>query len=386
MNVLSAPTILATDNEPARIIVGQNVPFLASTSTSEANLNNTFNQIERQDVGISLEMTPQISSSSYVTMNMFTEVSSIVGATINSSLGPTTTKRQSETTVIAKDGQMIVTGGLLADDVSESKDGTPFLEEVPLFGHLFRDHSTARRRTNLLIFITPRIVKDQYDIRDVTYARKEQMKGEMETNEIFPARREVLNNRNMDKVTEIEDYKGDAPSTILPPEGGDPKPAAQEMHSQQFSPDSRGVIELKVRPKLPAAAAGAEPKGSLDPARSAPQAARNEGGDRFVVFSLRKAPPEGLRLPFAIDPDSESFGIVIPSGSAAAARDFFESGRSYGYAVGATTVQAIARGVFSSREEAQGAFPALSGSWYTLSPFEIMGLGRGPWTRVSTHN
>jgi general secretion pathway protein D len=110
---------LATDNEEAQIVVGQNVPFLASTGTNAVNLNNTFNQVDRQDVGITLRITPQISSRDYVTLRVYTEVSALVLSTINSALGPTTTKRQSETTIIAKDGQMIVTGGLIADDVSE---------------------------------------------------------------------------------------------------------------------------------------------------------------------------------------------------------------------------------------------------------------------------
>ena len=126
INVLSAPTILATDNEEAQIVVGQNVPFLASTSTNATNLNNTFNQVDRQDVGITLRITPQISSRDYVTLKVFTEVSALIPSTLNSSLGPTTTKRQSETTIIAKDGQMIVTGGLIADDVSETDEGIPY--------------------------------------------------------------------------------------------------------------------------------------------------------------------------------------------------------------------------------------------------------------------
>lgn len=379
VNVLSAPTILATDNEPAKIIVGQNVPFLASTSTSEANLNNTFNQIDREDVGISLEMTPQISSGSYVTMNIYTEVSAIVAATVNSTLGPTTTKRQSETTVIAKDGQMIVIGGLMSDDVSEARDGVPFFEDVPVIGHLFRNTSAARARTNLLIFITPRIVKDQYDARDITYERRDGLRDEIERNDVFPSRREVLQNSNLDKVTEIQPYNGESPSTMLPKE--DKSVEKEALKSvEHFSADSPGVIELKVKPKLPVnariSAKLAESQG-----RSGNESIEMiEDGERYVVMKFNPVDAATENLPFRVDANNK-FGLIVPAEAAPEAKKFFVAGQEYSYEMAGVLHSTYALAVFHSRKEAESFDSGLAGSWYTLSPFEIMGLGKGPWMR-----
>lgn len=393
-NVLSAPTILATDNEAAKIIVGQNVPFLASTSTSEANLNNTFNQIDRQDVGISLEMKPQISSSLYVTMSLYTEVSAIVPGTQALALGPTTTKRQSETTVIAKDGQMIVIGGLISDDTGEAKDGVPFLSDIPVLGHLFRSVSEARSRKNLLIFITPRIVKDQYDARDVTYERKGKMQDEIEGHDVFPERRDVLENRNMDKVTEVQPYEGSAPSTILPPESQDKESPAEPANAvQRFSADSPGVVELKVHPRLPGAEQETEGAAAAGKVAQAPAAGKvieapfnpdlPGGAARYVVMELQEPGKDLGSVPFTVHGNEGFFGVVIPEDAADSARNFFSPGNPYAYKMGSKTIPAVALGVFRTKEEAESIYPSLASSWYTMSPFEIMGLGKGPWIRES---
>lgn len=107
---------------------------MTSTSTSETNLNNTFNQVERQDVGITLRLTPQISSGDFVTLQIFTEVSNVKPQTQGSPLGPTTSVKTSETKVITKSGQMVVIGGLMSDDITESKSGVPFFQDIPVIG------------------------------------------------------------------------------------------------------------------------------------------------------------------------------------------------------------------------------------------------------------
>ncbi|MCB0310378.1 MAG: type II secretion system secretin GspD, partial [Bdellovibrionales bacterium] len=233
VNVLSAPTILATDNEPAEIVVGQNVPFLASTSTSGDNLNNTFNQIDRQDVGITLRLTPQISAGDLVRLQIFTEVSDVIDATLASELGPTTTIRTSETSVVTKDSQMIVIGGLMSDDVSDSEGGVPFLKDVPVFGSLFRTHAESRRRTNLLIFIRPRIVRDQFDARESTLDRTRSMRSDIDYFDIPPERREVLESPDLDRVAEISSYGSENMGTILPPaESSDLRVKAANSNTQ----------------------------------------------------------------------------------------------------------------------------------------------------------
>ncbi|MCC6221765.1 MAG: type II secretion system secretin GspD [Deltaproteobacteria bacterium] len=218
VNVLSAPNLLTTDNQEAQIIVGENVPFVTSTSTDPTNLNNTFNQIERQDVGITLRITPQISTGHFVTLKVFVEISNVVAGTRNDPNGPTTTIRTTETTVEVKNGQMVVMGGLIADNVTQSKRGIPYLQDVPVLGHLFKQEGNDERRTNLLIFITPRIIKDQYDARETTVAMRDSFKSSMRDSEPIESRKEVLYNENIDRVVEpaTEEYI-DTPIIRTPP-------------------------------------------------------------------------------------------------------------------------------------------------------------------------
>lgn len=237
-NILSSPNILATDNEQAEIVVGQNVPFLASTSSNQTNLNNTFNQIDRQDVGITLRITPQISSSDFVTLNLFTEVSNVLESTANSELGPTTTIRTSETTVITKNGQMIVIGGLMSDNISEAEDGVPFLKDIPVIGSLFRATSENQRKTNLLIFITPRIIKDQFDARTVSLEHRDNLQNTIISGDVHPNRRSSLESAKLHEVIEVGEYEGEIPKRII---------AVEETESNS----NNSTIELRVKPKLP---------------------------------------------------------------------------------------------------------------------------------------
>jgi len=156
VNVLSAPNIVTTDNEEAEIVVGRNVPFVASRATSSSNLSNLFTTIERHDVGITLRMTPQIIDDDYVRLTVFEEVSDIdplasevVGDP--SLVGPTTTVRSASTVVAARNGQTVVIGGLLSDARRESESGVPFLSDVPVFGFLFRRPDDRRVKTNLAL-------------------------------------------------------------------------------------------------------------------------------------------------------------------------------------------------------------------------------------------
>ena len=386
VNVLSAPTVLTTDNEEASIVVGQNVPFLASVSTNESNLNNTFNQIDRQDVGITLRLTPQISSENYVKLHMFTEVSDVIRATLASSLGPTTSIRTSETSVIAKDGQMIVTGGLMSDASSENDEGVPYLQDIPLLGHMFGDRSTSRSRKNLLIFITPRIVRDQFDARDVTYEHKNELENDIRNFDTYPSRDEVLHNPDLDRVTERQHFNGPKPGTIKPPQRAQSSEGVESSHS--LNTDSDGVIELKVAPKLPPDAAGVEGFSALESSdahaslgRDNPKNTTASGAaGLFVVFEANTDDASSSNLPFSFDQVGTHFGVEVPLESSAAVRDFFKIGSRYNYKTGDKTivVQPVAR--FASRDEAAAMF---SGKWYTLSPYEIMNLGTAPWSAVT---
>jgi general secretion pathway protein D len=162
VNVLSSPNIVTTDNEEAEIVVGRNVPFVASRATSSSNLSNLFTTIERHDVGITLRMTPQIIADDYVRLTLFEEVSDIDVTTPEvgdpALVGPTTTVRSASTVVAARDGQTVVIGGLLSDTRRASERGVPFLSDVPVLGSLFRRTDDRQTKTNLLIFLTPHVV------------------------------------------------------------------------------------------------------------------------------------------------------------------------------------------------------------------------------------
>lgn len=392
VNVLSAPTILATDNEEAQIVVGQNVPFLASTGTNAVNLNNTFNQVSRQDVGITLRITPQISSRDYVTLRVYTEVSALVLSTVNSTLGPTTTKRQSETTIIAKDGQMIVTGGLIADDVSETDEGIPYLKDIPVLGHAFKANSQARAQKNLLIFLTPRIIKDQFDARDSTIESRDRMEDVIAQYNVQPKREGTLKNRKIDQVAESNPYEGPKPGTILPPskvgkEATAPRLPAKDTKAAVLDGSTDGILDLDSA-AAPASSAKSDPVLDLNsqPTSEQPKASLKESAARalapspvaaFVVAELTRGPA----LSFNRKQQGERFGLIIPSDSSIEAKTFFRSGNTYSYGAPNAQSDIIIKGSFSSPSDAESRYPEVSGSWHTLPSGEIKGLGRAPWTR-----
>ncbi|WP_246163169.1 type II secretion system secretin GspD [Oryzomonas sagensis] len=167
VNVLSTPNILTSDNKEAEIVVGQNVPFQGSSTVSSGV---TTTSIERKDVGITLKIKPQVSEGDYIRMDLSQEISAI-GSTVTVGSGSTdriTTKRSAKTNVVVKDNEMIVIGGLIQDqdDISESK--VPFLGDIPGLGWLFKTKTKSKSKTNLMILLTPHIVKDNADLTAVS--------------------------------------------------------------------------------------------------------------------------------------------------------------------------------------------------------------------------
>ena len=392
VNLLSAPTILATDNEEAQIVVGKNVPFLASTSTNATNLNNTFNQVDRQDVGITLRITPQISSRDYVTLKVFTEVSALDESTINSTLGPTTRKRQSETTIIAKDGQMIVTGGLISDDTGETDEGVPYLKDIPVLGHAFKANTQARLQQNLLIFLTPRIVKDQFDARDATIEGRDRLEDVIAAYDVNPSRKAVLENDRIDKVAESVPYEGPKPGTIMPPQkytnevAGKTATAPKEKFVIVDDP-SRGTLDLDAPDgqrksdvlDLDSLPSSSSPRSSLKTdvveKRSAPQAAGT-----YLVVELARKEDAKKDLPFLVKGSHGIGGLIIPAESSEQARAFFKARGDYLYSWNNQNIPVRIRSAYASEEAARLDYPRLA-SWYSLSPYEIMNLGKGPWAK-----
>jgi general secretion pathway protein D len=168
-NILSTPSLLTLDNEEAFITVGQQVPFVTGsyTNTGVANgASNPFQTIERQSVGVTLKVTPQINEGDAVVMDIVQEVSSLGPALIASDI--ITNERKIETMVLANDGNIVVLGGLVEDKVTDSSEGVPVLSSIPLLGRLFRSDSVEVTKQNLLVFIRPTIIRNDEDLAGAT--------------------------------------------------------------------------------------------------------------------------------------------------------------------------------------------------------------------------
>jgi general secretion pathway protein D len=162
-NILSTANLVTLDNEEAKIVVGQNVPFVTGSYTSTSSSStNPFQTIERKDVGITLRIRPQIGTNGTIRMAIYQESSSVAStaATGTESAGPTTNKRAIETNVVVDDGKIIVLGGLIEDSYTVDREAVPVLEKIPYLGALFRNLSRTRKRTNLLVFLRPVIMRD----------------------------------------------------------------------------------------------------------------------------------------------------------------------------------------------------------------------------------
>ena len=161
-NVLSTPNLLTLDNEEAKIVIGQNVPFVTGTytSTSSNTTANPFQTIERKDVGLTLRVRPQINENGTVKMAIYQEVSSVDPSTRSNSNGPTTNKRSIESNVLVDDGSIVVLGGLLQDTYAGSIEKVPLLGDLPLLGNLFKNETRSRTKTNLMVFLRPIVVRD----------------------------------------------------------------------------------------------------------------------------------------------------------------------------------------------------------------------------------
>lgn len=177
-NILATPTLLTLDNEEARIIVGQNIPIvtgsfsLAATGTGAVNPFQTF---DRRDVGLTLRVKPQVTQGGSVKLQIFQEVSSIFDRT-NAS-GIITNKRALESSVLVDDGQTIVLGGLISDDIQTSEERVPLLGDIPVLGQFFRYEKRQRDKTNLMVFLRPVIVSDSEKAANVTGDRYEYIRG-----------------------------------------------------------------------------------------------------------------------------------------------------------------------------------------------------------------
>jgi general secretion pathway protein D len=181
INVLSTPQVLTSDNEEAEILVGENVPFISQRERDVVTTNTVLNSIQRTDVGIKLNIKPQITEGDYVKLDIFQEISAVEDASdeVITTVGPTTTKRATKTSVVVKDGRTVVIGGLMQEKEEVSVNKVPILGDIPVMEWLFKFRRVSKNKTNLLVFLSPHIVKENLDTLDVTedkhkaYVKKE---------------------------------------------------------------------------------------------------------------------------------------------------------------------------------------------------------------------
>lgn len=190
-NVLSTPNLLTLDNEEARIVIGQNVPFVTgqytNANTGGTGSVNPFQTIERRDVGLTLRVRPQIGANGTVRMQIFQEVSSVQASSINSPSGLITNKRSIESNVMVDDGSVVVLGGLLQDEFAGNEQKLPGLGDIPILGRLFKSETRSRRKTNLMVFLRPVVVRDANRGDEITLDRYEWMRTLQQASQPVPS-------------------------------------------------------------------------------------------------------------------------------------------------------------------------------------------------------
>ncbi|HVK32847.1 MAG TPA: type II secretion system secretin GspD [Burkholderiaceae bacterium] len=179
-NIMSTPNLITLDNEEAKIVVGSNVPFITGQFTSTGTgTTNPFQTVERKDVGLTLRIKPQIGEGGTVRLTIFQESTDVIAqATGTSGTGPTTSKRSIESNVVVDDGSILVLGGLIEDRFEDNKSKVPLLGDIPVVGHLFRSESRTKRRTNLMVFLRPIVMRSADDAKKLSLDRYDLIRGQ----------------------------------------------------------------------------------------------------------------------------------------------------------------------------------------------------------------
>jgi general secretion pathway protein D len=216
-NVLSTPSVMTLDNAQARILVGQNVPLATGQALSN-NFDNAFRTVQRQDIGIALDVRPQINAGGTIKLTLRQEVSSIATSIVTQNIPDIIlNKREINTTVTVDDGQIIALGGLIDENERRAIEKVPLLGDIPFLGNLFRSKSRDRTKTNLMVFIRPTIIRNAKDAAKLTGDRYQYVRAEQ-------ARREATADPSIDAL--VRDYLKapipGAPTAAVPP--APPKP------------------------------------------------------------------------------------------------------------------------------------------------------------------
>ena len=218
-NVLSTPSVMTLDNAQARILVGQNVPIATGQALSN-NFDNSFRTVQRQDIGIALDVRPQINAGGTIKLTLRQEVSSIATSVVTQNIPDLIlNKREINTTVTVDDGQIIALGGLIDENERRAIEKVPLLGDIPILGNLFRSKSRNRTKTNLMVFIRPTIIRNAEDAAKLTGERYQYVRAEQ-------ARREGTQATSIDIL--VRDYLKapipGAPAAVAPPPPAPPRP------------------------------------------------------------------------------------------------------------------------------------------------------------------
>ena len=249
-NVLSTPNLMTLDNEEAKIIIGENVPFPTGSYANATNTSGTvnpFTTVERKDVGLMLRVRPQINENGTVKLSIYQEASKVDESTLGNTNGPRTTKRSIESNVLVEDGSIIVIGGLLDDSYAESENKVPLMGDLPLVGNLFRSENRQRRKTNLMVFLRPTVMRDAASSEALAIDRYEVIRAQQKN--LQPATSHVLGINQAPILAPLPERPGvpatavAAPLTSAPPTQANapaPTPAAPAPSSLPPGPFGPG--------------------------------------------------------------------------------------------------------------------------------------------------
>lgn len=210
-NILSTPSIMTLDNQEAKLLVGQEVPVTTGEALS-SNFENQFRTVQRQNVGIQLDVKPQVNSSGSIKLFIRQEVSSVAGPVSPRSSDLVINKREFKTVLTVDDGEILAIGGLLDENERKTIEKIPLLGDVPVIGELFKSRSRSKAKTNLMVFIRPTIVRSRAEARQLTAQRYGYIRAEQ-------YRRNPQVEPSIDSL--VRDYMGAIPPADVPPRPGD---------------------------------------------------------------------------------------------------------------------------------------------------------------------
>jgi general secretion pathway protein D len=221
VKMLSAPHIMAADNREAHILVGDSVPILTSTSgvNVAAGVSNNLlavNSVQYRDTGTILTILPQVNSKGLVNMQLRQEVSAVGATTFGNTNSPSFTTREAETTVVIHDGETVIIGGIINDTVRHNRSGVPFIMDVPVLGWAFRTNSDTTDRTELIVLITPYVVREREEARAVTAEFESRLEGLKRMGEVMRLRHERFLKRREQFRRDDEPADREPPAEIPP--------------------------------------------------------------------------------------------------------------------------------------------------------------------------